>query len=481
MRVRPWRCSTGVRRVWLFFGVTSIVGVTAAALVPGCTTRECSASSYTYTGGRMVTPNQYETNDWNERWIPYPGDVTVNIDFPPGIQRQPISITGYVGTSDTPNGGVDFQGGQNWAITSGQLDEGFFVSNTGFSVTNSSCAVYSARFVVDFAPATLTLFGGVGNSGNGGLQTLGDTWTWDGSQWAQAVIVSDAMAGPTARSGAALTTLGSSQFFFGGVEGSGTYDADFWRWDGVTWSQIFVPCPPLDSGLGCFPFPRAYAAIAPLPNQPSSDGGTVNKLVLFGGRSVSTSASGPAAFAEDDTWIFDGTRWTKADPRTGSPPARWGATAFGFNGKVVLFGGFAGDLTPLGDTWIWDDQAQTWTQVPTGATGPSARALAAAAPYGTAAGPDVLLFGGTDGPNDLDDTWTWNGTSWSQVMVPGPGARSSAAMGTLGETVFLFGGLRAGVPLGDFWSWNGSAWQDLPQVSGASFPAARAGAGASGI
>jgi hypothetical protein len=465
----------------LFFGVAGIVGAAATALVPGCTTRECSLSSYTYTGGRMVTPNEYETNDWNERWIPYPGDVTVNVQFPPGVRRQPITITGYVGTSDTPNGGVDFEGGENWAIASGQLVEAFSVTDTGFSVMNNSCAKYSARFVVDFAPATFTLFGGVGSGASGGLETLGDTWTWDGSQWSQAVIVSDAMAGPTARSGASLVTLASSQYFFGGVEANGTCDGDLWRWDGVTWTQVVAACPPADSGIECSPAPRAYAAIAPLPNQPSSDGGTVNKLVVFGGRSVGTGATAHEAFAQGDTWTFDGTSWTQVVPRTPSPPARWGATAFTFNGKVVLFGGISASLTPLGDTWIWDDQAQTWTQILQGATAPSARAWASQAPYGTATGPDVVLFGGTNGQQDFDDTWTWDGASWSQVAVPGPGARSSAAMGTLGESVFLFGGIRAGAPLGDFWSWNGSAWQLLPELSGATFPSPRAGAGAGGI
>jgi hypothetical protein len=336
--------------------------------------------------------------------------------------------------------------------------------------------------VVDFAPASFTLFGGVG-AGDGGLVTLGDTWTWDGSQWIQATIVSDASTGPTPRSGASVVTLGSSQYFYGGVAADGTYDFDFWQWDGVTWSQIFVPCPPKDSGLQCVPSARADAAVAALPGQPSADGGIVDELVLFGGRSpagpIGTSPSQPSVFPQGDTWIYDQSTWTQVTPRTGSPPPRWGAAAFSLNGKVGIFGGTADGLTALADTWIWDGQAQTWTQVAVNAPAPSARGLASVASYGSATGPNVVLFGGTNGVTDLDDMWTWDGATWTQVTQAGPGPRSAAAMGTLGESLLLFGGLHAGVPLGDFWSWNGSTWQNLPRVSG-NFPQARGGAGASG-
>jgi hypothetical protein len=93
---------------------------------------------------------------------------------------------------------------------------------------------------------------------------------------------------------------------------------------------------------------------------------------------------------------------------------------------------------PLGDTWTWD--GTDWTEV-TPAVSPSARSWAAMA--GTEDG--VVLFGGQglrgdtwvwdgtswtqrDVPGLRGDTWVWDGTSWTQRDVPGPTPRSGAAM-----------------------------------------------------
>jgi hypothetical protein len=44
----------------------------------------------------------------------------------------------------------------------------------------------------------------------------------------------------------------------------------------------------------------------------------------------------------------------------------------------------------------------------------------------------LILFGGVDGDgNDLQDTWAWDGVSWTQRHVSGPSARNSATMATL--------------------------------------------------
>jgi len=50
-------------------------------------------------------------------------------------------------------------------------------------------------------------------------------------------------------------------------------------------------------------------------------------------------------------------------------------------------------------------------------------------------GGELLLFGGYDqeGTNpsgSFADTWTWNGSAWTQVAVTGPSARFSSVMAT---------------------------------------------------
>ena len=69
-------------------------------------------------------------------------------------------------------------------------------------------------------------------------------------------------------------------------------------------------------------------------------------------------------------------------------------------GNVVLFGGYDGNA--YGDTWTWD--GSTWTQQAP-ATSPGARYGAVMAD--DAATGNVVLFGGADIKLVLDDTWTW--------------------------------------------------------------------------
>jgi Galactose oxidase, central domain len=90
---------------------------------------------------------------------------------------------------------------------------------------------------------------------------------------------------------------------------------------------------------------------------------------------------------------------------------------------------------------------------------------------------DVVLFGGLGDPTLLDDTWTWNGSTWShrQGLTASPPARQRAAMAydENSHLVILFGGLTASGQVNDTWAWDGSAWQLLHPAHA---PAAREGA-----
>jgi hypothetical protein len=78
-------------------------------------------------------------------------------------------------------------------------------------------------------------------------------------------------------------------------------------------------------------------------------------------------------------------------------------------------------------------------------------------------GGKAVMFGGEQDANTfLDDTWTFDGTSWTQLMIQGPAQRFHHGMATLGGLVVLFGGGGpAGGPVpwyGDTWTFNGTAW-----------------------
>jgi hypothetical protein len=203
-----------------------------------------------------------------------------------------------------------------------------------------------------------------------------------------------------------------------------------------------------------------------------------HQIVVFSGKTEvgGSIAGGSPMPLPADTWLYDGSAWQRVYPAH-SPPARSAASmAFdAASGTVILFGGFDTDGNLLGDTWSWD--GQDWTQL-FPAHSPDPRAEASMA-YD--AGHHVLvLFGGNNSTGSnavLGDTWTWNGSDWSQ-RLPGvsPPGRSAAAMAydSRDSAVVLFGGSGAATTLSDTWTWDGSQWS--PQDVGATAPAARADA-----
>lgn len=192
---------------------------------------------------------------------------------------------------------------------------------------------------------------------------------------------------------------------------------------------------------------------------------TNNQTILFGGYSNGQLLN--------DTWSWDGTKWTQAFPSNSPSGRQFGAMAFDpINNQMVLFGGF-GSSGNLSDTWIWD--GTNWTQASPG-TSPSARTAASMAfdPINNL----LILFGGLSGSSSLNDTWNWNGTNWVQLLdgsINSPPARSFATM-SFGPTVnqmILFGGFGTVTRINDTWSWDGATttWTELNDGSSGSPPA----------
>jgi hypothetical protein len=125
-------------------------------------------------------------------------------------------------------------------------------------------------------------------------------------------------------------------------------------------------------------------------------------------------------------------------------------------GKLVLFGGSAGG-TPLDDTWTFDVATQSWTQLQI--VGPNAGPAKLAT-----LGNHVVAFTGTE-------TWSFDGTAWTQVAGAGPSPRSGFAMASLDNAIVLFGGSNAATKLSDTWLFDGAVW-----TTAAAGPPARANA-----
>jgi len=188
-------------------------------------------------------------------------------------------------------------------------------------------------------------------------------------------------------------------------------------------------------------------------------------VVLFGGWDGTSRVS--------DTWTWNGATWTKQAPAV-HPFARFGgAMAYdAATGTVVLFGGYGYGKADIffGDTWTWN--GTTWTEQHP-ATSPPGRWGAAMA-YDAATG-TVVLFGGNGQRGYLGDTWTWDGTTWTnQAPATSPPTRTFAYMtyDAATGTAVLFGGYdQAGCLFGDTWTWDGRTWtKQAPATS----PRARA-------
>jgi len=118
-------------------------------------------------------------------------------------------------------------------------------------------------------------------------------------------------------------------------------------------------------------------------------------------------------------------------------------------------------------TWSWNGLA--WSPLDT-ATAPGPRVAPVLAYDGRTR--DLVMFGGNDQgldtsrSHDLQDTWTWTGSTWTQVRpAVSPGARQDGCAGydPASRQLIMFGGTTpsTAVARADMWNWTGSTWVEL--------------------
>ena len=248
---------------------------------------------------------------------------------------------------------------------------------------------------------------------------------------------------PPARFGHAMAydSAHGQVVLFGGESAANYFFGDTWVWDGANWTQKFPQTSPPAREAHAMAYDSAHG-----------------EVVLFGGYG-GTSFSGPGYL--NDTWVWDGSNWTKKSPPT-SPPARF-AHSMAYDSahrQVFLFGGTSTNL--FADTWVWD--GANWTPK-SPLYSPPVRSFGAMA-YDSAHG-QVVLFGGIGNGAFLSDTWVWDGSNWIKKLgLIGPSPRDGPAMAydaAHGEVV-LFGvgffdaSTLSFTDFSDTWGWNGSNW-----------------------
>jgi hypothetical protein len=161
--------------------------------------------------------------------------------------------------------------------------------------------------------------------------------------------------------------------------------------------------------------------------------------------------AGHLMMGDFEVWAWDGTNWSAVP----NPPPVAAGVAFAFDSArrgAVLFGGTAELGKYFDDTWTWD--GQTWTKRTPAHSPPAGSATAAYDPVHR----HVVLLA-TDGT-----TWTWDGSDWTKrTPATSPGSRGYTQLtwDPSRQRVMLFGGKTFDAMVGDLWAWDGTDWSKI--------------------
>ncbi|MBA3532007.1 MAG: hypothetical protein H0T73_08825 [Ardenticatenales bacterium] len=233
--------------------------------------------------------------------------------------------------------------------------------------------------------------------------------------------------GPSPRRDAALVadTTRNRVILFGGRSGSTAFN-DTWAFDLKTQSWQL---------LGSSEAPRPPARFSMVAGVDSMR----ERLIITTGQAADGSVF-------DDVWSFDLTNdtWQQIEASGEAPAPRYGAAGgiFDYSDALYLTHGFAD--TRYNDTWAFDLERNSWSNVTPEGDLPLNRCLHGAAMTGPGS---LALFGGCSsgfGPCPQEDSWVLDPTTtqWRQISETGPSARTFPGMVSLADRseVLLFGG-----------------------------------------
>jgi hypothetical protein len=165
-----------------------------------------------------------------------------------------------------------------------------------------------------------------------------------------------------------------------------------------------------------------------------------------------------------ELWAWDGSQWTllSADPNGPAWRNFHGVAYDSTRNVLVIFGGLQDAASRMEETWEWDGDTWTRFDVP----GPGYREGTVMA-YDEERG-NVILYGGANEKFEmLGDTWSWDGAQWTQVSTTGPSPRFPSAIvyDPQRKKVLLFSGHlvdgNSAIFYDDFWEWDGTSWKEI--------------------
>lgn len=273
--------------------------------------------------------------------------------------------------------------------------------------TNSSKSTRSTNSTNSLSAAAATTTTTTPTYGVSTTGVLGDTWTWNGSDW----VADSPSTSPPARTAAAMTwdpATRRSVLFGGssaavGANHSGAALSGTWTWDGHTWSDAAPSASPparFDAAMG-------YDA-------------ALGKVMVFSG------SAGTGIL--DDTWAWDGSAWAQTDP--GSPPPGRASAAAAYDDtsrQWVVYGG-NGTAGVLSDTAILTAAAPV-TITPNPVSTTSAPARTTGHTTSTSSSPGTGSTGGSSGGKATTSATTQTASTTalsSPATTASGGTRSSS-------------------------------------------------------
>jgi hypothetical protein len=126
--------------------------------------------------------------------------------------------------------------------------------------------------------------------------------------------------------------------------------------------------------------------------------------------------------------------------------------------RVVMYGGARTDsLSQFDETWEWD--GQSWTRIETNSPFPTRSS--AAMTFDSARG-RAILFGGLSSTNFTASLWEYDGSRWLERDVEGgPSSRSTViSYDSDRQRTVVFGGVAFTGIEQDTWEWDGEVWHE---------------------
>jgi hypothetical protein len=225
---------------------------------------------------------------------------------------------------------------------------------------------------------------------------------------------------------------------------------------------------------------------APPPGNPSPRGYTSmaydtesDQVILFGG---STGNYLKASSLNGETWAYNASanKWTEMKPSSG--PSKRAAPELVYDtesDRVIMFGGTVGVVTSLWgspDTWAYDFNTNTWEEM--AAEGPKGY-IGTRLAY-DAESDRIILFGGYDMEGGyLNNTWAYdyNSDTWTEMKPKTiPTGRNYHAMtyDAKNDRVLVWGDNSDGPDDKSMWSYNfnKNTWQEM-KLGESAYPAGR--------